>query len=128
LKIFERSLNDMKSTASVTKMFVLALAAALLAVSLPMKGFSQSQVVWQQTNGPLGGWVTALIQNAAGQLVAATYGGGVFRSTDNGNTWMRINAGLLSPFIQSLAVNTSGQLFAGTNGGGVFRTLGPVAP
>lgn len=53
-----------------------------------------AQNFWEQTNGPVGGTVTALATNSNGDLFAGTDGGGVFRSTDNGNSWFQINFGL----------------------------------
>jgi hypothetical protein len=47
-------------------------------------------------------------------LFAGTLGGGVFRSTNNGTTWVSAGAGLTDNLIWSLAVSGS-NLFAGTN-------------
>jgi len=44
---------------------------------------------------------------------------GVFVSTDDGQSWKQINAGLLNVYVTSIAVGGS-SLFAGTKGGGVF--------
>src|SRR3954470_1431481 len=49
------------------------------------------QNFWTQTNGPQGGDGIALARNSAGHLFAGTQGGGVFRSTDNGEIWTGIN-------------------------------------
>jgi len=47
--------------------------------------------------------------------------GGVFRSMDNGNTWIEISSGLTNKFVWALAINhLNGDLWAGTRGG-VFR-------
>ncbi len=58
-------------------------------------------------------------------LFAGTYGGGVFRSTDNGGTWTAVNAGMegiypYACFVEALAVNGT-SLSVGT-GSGVFRS------
>ena len=45
--------------------------------------------------------------------------GGVFLSTDNGDSWTNVTTGLTSTNVQALAVNGT-DLFAGTNGTGVF--------
>ena len=76
---------------------------------------------WQQTNGPIGGSVLALAINANGDVFAGTAGGGVFRSTDNGNNWSQINTGLTGTVVQALTINASGNIFAGTEVG-VFRS------
>ncbi|MHB1688609.1 MAG: WD40/YVTN/BNR-like repeat-containing protein [Ignavibacteriaceae bacterium] len=46
-------------------------------------------------------------------------GGGVFLSTDNGESWTPINNGLTFPYVSSLAIIGT-YIFAGTNGAGVF--------
>ena len=57
--------------------------------------------------------------NSEGQLFAGTLGG-VFQSTDNGESWTEFNTGLTNLNILSLAVNSNGHIFAGTYGSGVF--------
>jgi hypothetical protein len=49
----------------------------------------------------------------------------VFRSTDNGDTWNEINAGigLTGRAVRALAINANGDIFAGTNDRGVFRSV-----
>ena len=82
-----------------------------------------AQNFWQQTNGPYGGTIQALAVNPATQdIFAGTNGGGVFRSTNNGDSWMAVNTGLTNTFVFALAINASGHLFAGTSAGGVFRS------
>ena len=73
---------------------------------------------WRQTSGPEGASVISML--SVGQnLYAGTTVSGVFRSTNQGESWTPINEGLLSPSIQSLAaVGTN--IFAATVGGGVF--------
>ena len=41
--------------------------------------------------------VTYYLPVATGALIAATNGGGVFRSTDDGQQWTRVDAGLSNP-------------------------------
>ncbi|MBK6913405.1 MAG: T9SS type A sorting domain-containing protein [Ignavibacteriales bacterium] len=52
-------------------------------------------------------------------LFAGTYGGGVFRSTNNGTSWTEVNSGLTDTEVYALAVSGT-NLFAGTLFGGVF--------
>ena len=89
--------------------------------------FSADMVVaqpafWEQTNGPVGQWVQALAVNLGGDIFSGTAGGGVFRSTDNGNVWTEINNGLTNTTVRALTINLGGDIFAGTDGGGVFRS------
>ena len=60
---------------------------------------------------------------ATGDLFAGTYfGDGVFRSTDNGDTWSEKNNGLIATEVRAIAINASNTLFAGTYGIGMFRS------
>ena len=81
-----------------------------------------AQDFWEQTSGPGGGEVQSLAINSTGHIFAGTSGGGVFRSTDNGDSWTEVNTGLTNHSIRSLAINSSGDIFAGTDDGGVFRS------
>ena len=63
--------------------------------------------------------VRSLAINAGGHIFAASDGGGVFRSTDNGDHWTQ--TGLTNTYVLSLAINSSGHIFAGTFGG-LFRS------
>ena len=50
------------------------------------------------------------------------FGGGVFRSTDHGDTWSEKNNGLIATEVRAIAINASNALFAGTYGIGMFRS------
>ncbi len=67
--------------------------------------------------------VLSLSASADGRvLLAGTNGGGIFRSTDNGQTWTPVTAGLSNQTILALTIGNDGStLFAGTDGG-VFRS------
>jgi hypothetical protein len=54
-------------------------------------------------------------------LAYATAGGGVYRSTDDGETWQDISSNLPHRNVRSLAFSPTGYLFAGTAGDGIFR-------
>jgi photosystem II stability/assembly factor-like uncharacterized protein len=45
---------------------------------------------------------------------------GVFRSTDNGNNWEKINNGLNTLIVYSIGFSSNGSLFAGTQRGGIY--------
>jgi photosystem II stability/assembly factor-like uncharacterized protein len=88
-----------------------------------------SQSFWQLT-GPLSTTlgIKPLVTNNNGYIFAGSGGGasgtegnGVFRSTDNGNTWTQ--SGLAGLFIWDLAINSSGHIFAGTMNQRVYRSI-----
>jgi hypothetical protein len=74
-------------------------------------------------NGLTAPFVFVLVINASGNVFAGTMGGGVFRSTDNGNSWMPVINGLTCTYVPALAINTNGTVFSGTILSGVFRSI-----
>ena len=95
------------------------LIASLAVLFISGPGYSQTDF-WQQTSGPSGGFVVTLAINSSDAIFAGT-NGGVFHSTNNGDTWTKINSGLTNTSVRALAINSNGDIFAGTDGGGVFR-------
>jgi len=73
---------------------------------------------WVQTNGPYGGYISSFAISGT-NLFVGTDDGGVYRSTNNGTSWMVVNSGLTNSYVFSLAVSGI-NLFAGTEDGGVF--------
>ncbi|MBM3240705.1 T9SS type A sorting domain-containing protein [Candidatus Poribacteria bacterium] len=63
--------------------------------------------------------------NNGGTLYVGIWGGGVAKSTDNGNNWTLATTGLGSSNIQTLAIDPSNPniIYAGTFGRGVFRSI-----
>ncbi len=64
--------------------------------------------------------IQALAVTDDGTLYAGSFGFGVFRSRDRGETWTSVNAGLGDRFILCLHAD-GGAVYAGTVRGGVFR-------
>lgn len=105
------------NTRSATTLCVL-LAACHLTPFLPAKTLAQGGLVWQQTNGPVGGDIRALAVTPAGHLLAGTLNNRVFRSTDNGGTWTRLGS---SPSgVRAFAIHPSGSFFAAASN--VYRS------
>ncbi|MBM2840235.1 MAG: hypothetical protein HW412_763, partial [Bacteroidetes bacterium] len=92
---------------------------AILLVSL-LPGITISQT-WDAV-GPYGGWINDLATDAAGNIYAATYVGGVFRTTDTGNTWVQIYNDTLIFDPRVIALNSTGHIFIGTSIQGFFRS------
>ena len=91
---------------------------------------------WTQTKGPYGGTITTLHATPEGTLFAGTVAGGIFRSTDGGETWVSASKGLrvyennglpsISTLTQkgnTLYAGTDGGLFSSTNGGDSWQQL-----
>lgn len=54
-------------------------------------------------------------------VYAATYGKGVLRSKDGGQTWEELNDGLFNPYVTGIVALPSREFFASTWGNGVFH-------
>lgn len=87
----------------------------MLIISYGYSGSLNAQ--WVQTNGLSSGNVAALTMSGD-DLFAAT-GDGVFRSTDDGGSWVAVDSGLSNAAVVCLAANGT-RLFAGTYGDGMF--------
>lgn len=66
--------------------------------------------------------IQTLVLTQKGVLYAGSFGMGVFRSEDRGQSWNIVNAGLTDLFLLCLEVDEKGRVYAGTVRGGVFRT------
>lgn len=75
-----------------------------------------------QAEVPFSPSVQALAVTKHGVLFAGSFGTGVFRSHDRGESWTPMNEGLSDLFLLCLAVDAKGRVYAGTVRGGVFRT------
>ena len=84
-----------------------------------------ADTTWQAI-GPFGGIVnTIAIDPTNSQTVyAATWGNGVFKSTNGGASWTAGNSGMVSEYIKSLAIDptNSQTVYAGTWSFGVFKS------
>jgi len=70
--------------------------------------------------------IRTIATNSVGYIFIA-YDRGVYRSTDNGDTWTMFNLGLSqSDTVNVLAVNLSGYLYGATSTGSVFRSASPT--
>lgn len=78
---------------------------------------------WTSLNIPVNN-VFSYNENSVGDLFCGTYnyGGGVFRSTDYGETWEAINTGLPTQDVRCVAVDADDYLYAGPWGYSLFKT------
>jgi len=81
---------------------------------------------WGNTAGPCQGeealGVNALAITATGAVLASTGSAGVFRSTDDGKSWVSSNTGIPTNNVAVVGVTTSGTAIAGTHSAGIFRS------
>jgi photosystem II stability/assembly factor-like uncharacterized protein len=81
----------------------------------------QVSAQWQQTNGPVGGYINCFSISGS-NIFAATEYNGVFLSTNNGNSWTPVVNGF--PVLESvtcMAINGA-NIFAGTLSDGIYRS------
>ncbi|MCL6100535.1 MAG: T9SS type A sorting domain-containing protein [Bacteroidetes bacterium] len=81
--------------------------------------FTKHSSNWIEKNmGLTANNITSLVINSGGYIFAADQnGGGIFRSSDNGNTWKK---SLNSALVFRLLINSSGDIFAGAWASGLF--------
>ena len=73
--------------------------------------------------GSTDNYVYDLESNASGMLFAATRGSGVFRSENDGISWVQTNFGMTdTTWVWDLTMNPEGDIFAATSESGVFRS------
>jgi photosystem II stability/assembly factor-like uncharacterized protein len=70
----------------------------------------------------LSGYISGIAINPKGDLFASILYTGIFRSTDNGNTWLQVSNGLTSNVEFCIVTKPNGLVFTGTDGNGVFRS------
>jgi photosystem II stability/assembly factor-like uncharacterized protein len=75
---------------------------------------------WEQVDGPNGAWVNCIIVGGT-NIFCGTHGGGIYRSSDNGISWISVNNGLTDYDVKCLAIKGT-IIFAGTSNAGVFRS------
>lgn len=111
----------MKRRTTFEKVLLIGLLALFMSFSQPLT-VSAGINVWTSL-GPEGGSISALAIDPATPttLYAGANIGGVFKSTNGGESWSAINTGLISTYISDLEIDpkTPTILYAGTFGGGV---------
>jgi photosystem II stability/assembly factor-like uncharacterized protein len=80
-----------------------------------------SQPGWDAV-GPYGGYIRSLAKDVSGNVYAGTFLGGIFKSTDNGTSWLQLYNDTLRADFRSVAVNSSGYIFGGTDGMALQRS------
>lgn len=93
-------------------------AVPIILLLLISTGQAKAQSLsWHPLGGPASANVAVLLETTNGEILAGDLHGGIFRSTDGGNSWML--AGLSDDGIRSIVLSGTGRLFAGTSFGEV---------
>ena len=98
-----------------------------LSFILFLNSYLHSQNFWQPLNGPNGSvYVAQISLSPNGQLFLSTLGGGIYRSSDNGNTWVQKVNGFPGPIFDDgtviFAFNNSGHIYATSFTEGIWRS------
>ncbi len=106
--------------------FTVVILSASFISSLTFAGLGS----WSKIGGPEGGVVKVILRDTQNSdiLYAGTFGGGVYKSLDSGNTWQETDEGLLIPVINTMDINPQNPeiLYAGTDifseDGGLYKS------
>ena len=96
------------------------LIPAVFALVPVFSGLTSLRAQWIHTNGPDSVTITCFGTNG-NYLYAGTDRSGLFRSSDNGDSWTRLDSGMDAVTILSFFADDS-MLFAGTRSQGLFRS------
>lgn len=109
----------------MTPRIPVAVATMLVWLGGPQTAWSQSDE-WR-TNGPAAGIINAMAidPEVPTTIYAGTDQGGVFKSTDGGDSWFAVNDGLPGLRIFALAIDSqvTSTLYAIVRGNGIFKSL-----
>lgn len=72
---------------------------------------------WQPVNGFAAGEIVYTMAYSNSAIYAGTWGGKIYKSTNQGQSWTRINNNMFVGFIWSLAVDSDNLIFAATEQG-----------
>jgi len=66
--------------------------------------------------------IQAMAVSQEGDVFAGSFGMGIFRSTNRGETWTSVNKGLTDTFILTLVIDHEQTMYVGTVRGGIFKS------
>ncbi|MBU2505467.1 MAG: hypothetical protein KJ799_01905, partial [Bacteroidetes bacterium] len=87
--------------------------------------FSQTNYQWHHLNGPLGGIVGDIAIDSKDNIYAGVYTNffyyytGIFKSSDNGNTWTDLKTDYDEIQVYSIFINENDSVYLGTSGTGL---------
>jgi photosystem II stability/assembly factor-like uncharacterized protein len=84
--------------------------------------FSQSSNFWEPAGAIPKTDVWSIAVNASGHIYAGT-GSGIYKSTDNGDSWISIGSELNNQSINSIFLGSNGLVLVGTSENGIYRSI-----
>ncbi len=122
-------INTIRTRSSASDLCIRLFLAMAVVLTLLLAASSAGDYIWI-SKGLAGKQIYALAIDPMNPstIYAGSYGGGVFKSVDGGDSWNAVNNGLTSTSIWSLAINPQNPsiVYAGSSqfsGGGVFRSV-----
>lgn len=102
------------------------LRRSLILMLLVFSSISSYGQFWEETSGPPAS-ATCMVSDSQGWIYVGTAYSAVYRSSNRGTTWQRLDRGLddggaFFYLINQLAVGANDELFAAVNGKGIYRS------
>lgn len=105
----------MKNNFLGSRKFFLCLVMSFSILFIFETSFAQSDF-WERIFGL--NTIYSLAINSDGHIFAGTFGGGVYKSEDNGDSWVQVGAS--NQVVHCLCITRTGKIYAGTSANGVY--------
>jgi photosystem II stability/assembly factor-like uncharacterized protein len=89
----------------------------LVTMVLGASAFAQSTLRWEPVRGPYSPLLSYARQFAVdkiGTIYVSTFSRGIYRSTDNGDTWLTMHKPIENGFVNAIAVDSNNNVYAAT--------------
>lgn len=94
------------------------MSSASIVINREVNNTTGSSYNWQQVSTVgFNQIILTMVTDQNGNLLAGTFGGGIYRSTNGGAEWSLINSNMLSVYVWSLISVPGGKIYAGTESG-----------
>ena len=108
LRIESENLTGISRRVSVKTMYAITIIIFYIIVSIDVKA-----QIWEQTNGPFGGRIHALALHPSGDIYAGVQAGGLYCSTNEGDSWTVV--GFENRSIDHVFISPAGYIFISTH-------------
>jgi photosystem II stability/assembly factor-like uncharacterized protein len=101
------------------RLWLAGIAFVFFEIGVVVPAFSQPGF-WQSLNGPEGGVVQCFAVDNNGHILAGTYFGGVYKTTNRGGSWVQVAQ--LNLDIRAFVVGPAGRIYLGAANSGVWKS------